>query len=314
MNKQRAGNNGKAGALIGDAGRLINTIKKRHNLRGLMWEDVPSVADFESFRKLTAILAEPELGLASTWAFVDVWRLGSPTRRKRVTVVAVSTAALRNDELETPLPGDERVAPSKQPPNATSALLPLHAIPGELRIDAKFYDQLPPEHTQSSLPSIQVGKIIGHKLSSYVYDPNAGPVTTIRAPVFKAEGPGGNTGLIIDQIAPRRLAPEEVTRIHGFDWSKLSHLEPHVAHHIIGNSVTVHMARACLDYFDRNLDSCRHCWRQHTAISRCGISPCRQHMSPTTRGAMHSHLTTPRTRSRHTMCDGSATNTHRASN
>ena len=63
MNKQRAGDNGKAGALIGDAGRLINAIQKRHTLRGLMWEDVPSVADFESFKKLTANLAEPELGL-----------------------------------------------------------------------------------------------------------------------------------------------------------------------------------------------------------------------------------------------------------
>jgi hypothetical protein len=87
-----------------------------------------------------------------------------------------------------------------------------------------------------------------------VYDPNAGPVATIRASVFKAEGPGGNTGLIIDQIGPRRLAPEEVTRIHGFDWRKLSHLEPRMVYHIIGNSVTVNMARTFLDYFDMNLD------------------------------------------------------------
>ena len=103
VNKQRAGDNGKAGALIGDAVRLISAIRKRHALRGIIREDVPSVADFESFKKLTANLAEPELGLASTWAFVDVWRLGSPTRRKRVAVVAISTEALRNDELETPL-------------------------------------------------------------------------------------------------------------------------------------------------------------------------------------------------------------------
>ena len=79
-------------------------------------------------------------------------------------------------------------------------------------------------------------------------------MATIRASVFKAEGPGGNTGLIIDRTGPRRLAPEEVSRIHGFDWNKLSHLEPHMVYRIIGNSVTVDMARAFLDYFDRNLD------------------------------------------------------------
>ena len=79
-------------------------------------------------------------------------------------------------------------------------------------------------------------------------------MATIRASVFKAEGPGGNTGLVIDAIGPRRLAPEEVTRIHGFNWNKLSHLEPHMVYHIVGNSVTVDMARAFLDYFDRNLD------------------------------------------------------------
>ena len=65
---------------------------------------------------------------------------------------------------------------------------------------------------------------------------------------------GGNTGLTIDQIGLRRLAPEEVSRIHGFDWNKLPHLEPRMVYHIIGNSVTVDMARAFLDYFDRNLD------------------------------------------------------------
>ena len=254
VNKERAGDNGKAGALIGDAIRLISAIRKRHVIRGLMWEDVPSVADFESFKKLTASLAEPGMGLASTWAFVDVWRFGSPTRRKRVAVVAIATEALANDNLETPIPGDDRVETSQRPPNAASTLLHPHAVPDELRIDAKFYEQLAPDHVQSSLPSIQVGKIIGHRFNSYVYDPVAGPVATIRANVFKAEGPGGNTGLVIDRIGPRRLAPEEAARIHGFDWDKLSHLEPHMAYHIIGNSVTVGMARAFLDYFDRNLD------------------------------------------------------------
>ena len=254
VNKQRAGDNGKAGALIGDAIRLIKAIRKRHVIRGLMWEDVPSVADFESFKMLTASLAEPEMGLASTWAFVDVWRFGSPTRRKRVAVVAVAIGALANDTLETPIPGDDRTETSQQPPSAASTLLAPHAVPDELRIDVKFYEQLTPDHVQSSLPSIQVGKIVGHRFNSYVYDPVAGPVATIRANVFKAEGPGGNTGLVIDQIGPRRLAPEEATRIHGFDWNNLSHLEPHMVYHIIGNSVTVGMARAFLDYFDRNLD------------------------------------------------------------
>ena len=168
--------------------------------------------------------------------------------------MAIATTALRHNELETPLPGDDRVKTSQTPPNAVSALLPPHAVPDELRIGAEYYEPLPPGHVQSLLPSIQVGKIVGHRFNSYVYDPTTGPVATIRANVFKAEGPGGNTGLVIDQIGPRRLAPEEVTRIHGFDWNKLSHLEPHMVYHIIGNSVTVDMARAFLDYFDRNLD------------------------------------------------------------
>ena len=291
VNKERAGDNGKAGALIGDATRLINAIRKRHVIRGLMWEDVPSVADFESFKKLTASLAEPGMGLASTWAFVDVWRFGSPTRRKRVAVVAIATEALANDNLETPIPGDDRVETSQRPPNAASTLLHPHAVPDELRIDAKFYEQLAPDHVQSSLPSIQVGKIVGHRLNSYVYDPAAGPVATIRANVFKAEGPGGNTGLVIDRIGPRRLAPEEATRIHGFDWNKLSHLEPHMAYHIIGNSVTVGMARAFLDYFDRNLDRCWHYWRQFTETTRRGSFPRRRRTAQTTHDAARSHPT-----------------------
>ena len=312
VNKQRAGDSGEAGSPIGDADRLITAIQRRHTLRGLMWEDVPSVADFESFRKLTALLAEPALGLASTWAFVDVWRLGSPSRRKRVAVVAIAMSALRNADLETPLPGDDRVTTTQQPPNAAPMLLPPHAVPGELRIDAKFYEQLSPEHARSSPPSIQVGRIAGRKINSYVYDPNAGPVATIQASVFKAEGPGGNTGLAIDSIGPRLLAPEEVARIHGFEWSRLSHLEPHMIHHIIGNSVTVHMARAFLDYFDRNLDWCQPCWRQRKAISPNRNGPCRPRTASTTRNVPPWRLTTRQIHLQHTTHDDSATNTRHA--
>ena len=49
-----------------------------------------------------------------------------------------------------------------------------------------------------------------------VYDPRRGPVATIRASMFQAEGLGRNTGLVLDEIGPRRIAPTECARIHGF--------------------------------------------------------------------------------------------------
>ena len=72
----------------------------------------------------------------------------------------------------------------------------------------------------------------------YVYDPHRGPVATIRANMFKAEGPGKNTGLITDEIGPRRITPTECARVHGFDTKPIQHLTPHQIYSLIGNSVT----------------------------------------------------------------------------
>ena len=68
-----------------------------------------------------------------------------------------------------------------------------------------------------------------------------------------AEGPGKNTGLIIDEIGPRRITPTECARVHGFDTKPIQHLTPHQICSLIGSSVTVHMARTYLQYFDRVL-------------------------------------------------------------
>ena len=57
--------------------------------------------------------------------------------------------------------------------------------------------------------------------------------------MFKAEGPGKNTGLIIDEKGPRRITPTECARIHGSDSKPLKHLTPHQICSIIGSSATV---------------------------------------------------------------------------
>ena len=69
----------------------------------------------------------------------------------------------------------------------------------------------------------------------------------------KAEGPGKNTGLILDETGPRRITPTECARVNGFDTTPLHHLMPHQICSLIGNIATVHMARKYLHYFDRVL-------------------------------------------------------------
>ena len=69
----------------------------------------------------------------------------------------------------------------------------------------------------------------------------------------KAEGPGRNTGLIMDEIGPRRITPIKCARIHGFATTALSHLTPHQLCSIIGSSVTVDRAHVYLFYFGRVL-------------------------------------------------------------
>ena len=114
--------------------------------------------------------------------------------------------------------------------------------------------QLDDDHYQYAWPAaVQVGRLLNEPQNHYVYDPHRGPVATIRANMFKAEGPGRNTGLIIDEIGPRRITPTECARVHGFDTKPIQHLTPHQIYSLIGNSVTVHMARTYLQYFDRVL-------------------------------------------------------------
>lgn len=248
------GDAGDAGSLLGEARELLDAISAHHKIRGLIYEDVPSVVQFESFSKLLRTLEEPARKLASSWCIVDVWRLGSPTRRKRAVVVAVHHDSLNTRELELPLPGDERLsADGLSMPTAAACLEPAASIPDEYRVPNEEYEQLGDDHHQYAWPAVQVGRLRNEPKNHYIYDPHRGPVATIRANMFKAEGPGKNTGLIIDEIGPRRLTPVECARIHGFHTAPIQHLTPHQLYSIIGNSVTVHMARAYLQYFDRAL-------------------------------------------------------------
>ena len=119
------------------------------------------------------------------------------------------------------------------------------------------YEEPPEDHFQYAWPSIQVGRLRNEPQNHYVYDPRRGPVATIRANMFKAEGPERNTGLIMGEIGPRRITPIECARIRGFTTATLSHLTPHQLYSlysIIGNSATVDMvAHAYLCYFGRVL-------------------------------------------------------------
>ena len=248
------GDDGEAGSFIGEAHELLDAISAHHTISGLIYEDVPSIVQYTSFANLLKTLEEPSRRLASSWCIVDTWRLGSPTRRKRVVVVAGHHDSLKTGELELPLPGDDRMpASGLRMPTATNCLEPADTIPESYRVTSSEYEELGDDHYQYAWPAVQVGRLLNEPQNHYVYDPNKGPVATIRANMFKAEGPGKNTGLIIDELGPRRITPTECARIHGFDTAPIQHLTQHQIYSLIGNSVTVHMARVYLQYFDRVL-------------------------------------------------------------
>ena len=100
---------GDVGSFVEEAPTLLDATTAHHKITGLLYEDVPSITQYESFAKLIHALEEPRRGLASSWCIVDVWRLGSPTRRKRVVVIAAAHDRLRTGKLELPMPGDERL-------------------------------------------------------------------------------------------------------------------------------------------------------------------------------------------------------------
>ena len=248
------GDGGEAGSFIGEAHKLLDAISTHHSINGLIYEDAPSVVQYESFAKLLKTLEEPSRRLASSWCIVDTWRLGSPTRRKRVVVVAGHHDSLKTGELELPLPGDDRMpAGGLRMPTATNCLEPAGTIPAPYRVSSSEYEKLDDDHYQYAWPAVQVGRLLNETKNHYVYDPHSGPVATIRANMFKAEGPGKNTGLIIDEIGPRRITLTECARVHGFDTKPIQHLTPHQIYSLIGSSATVHRARTYLQYFDRVL-------------------------------------------------------------
>ena len=249
------GDGGTAGSFIGEAHTLLDAISAHHTINGLIYEDVPSVIQYASFAKLLKTLEEPARQLASSWCTVDTWRLGSPTRRKRVVVVAAHHNSLKTGALELPLPGDDRMpADGLKMPTATNCLEPADTIHESYRVSSSEYEELGDEHHQYAWPAVQVGRLRNEPKNHYVYDPHKGPVATIRANMFKAEGPGKNTGLILDEKGPRRrITPTECARVHGFNTAPLQHLTTHQIYSLIGNSVTVHMARTYLQYFDRVL-------------------------------------------------------------
>ena len=135
-----------------------------------------------------------------------------------LAVVAGHHDSLKTGELELPLPGDERMpADGMKIPTATNCLEPAGTIPEECRVPTDEYEPLGDEHYQHAWPAVQVGRLRNETKNHYVYDPRKGPGATIRANMFKAEGPGKNTGLIIDEIGPRRITPTGCAKIHGFD-------------------------------------------------------------------------------------------------
>ena len=89
--------------------------------------------------------------------------LGSPTRRKRVVVVAAHHNSLKIGELELPLPGDERMPTDGiKMPTATNNKLPgagRHNPRGLQGADRREYEQLGVDHYQYALPAVQVGRL-----------------------------------------------------------------------------------------------------------------------------------------------------------
>ena len=72
-NEEGKGDAGDAGSFIEEAAALLDAITKHHKITGLLYEDVPSITQYDSFKRPLTALEEPHRGLASSWCIVDVW-------------------------------------------------------------------------------------------------------------------------------------------------------------------------------------------------------------------------------------------------
>ena len=96
---------------------------------------MPSITQYRNFANLLRALEEPRRGLASSWCVVGVWRLGSPTRRKRAVVVAAAHDRLRTGGLKLPMPSDDRLpTDGLTMPTAADCFEPASSIPAEYRM------------------------------------------------------------------------------------------------------------------------------------------------------------------------------------
>ena len=73
-NEEGKGDAGDVGSFVEETSTLLDAITAHHKITGLLYEDVPSITQYESFAKLLHALEEPRRGLASSLCIVDVWR------------------------------------------------------------------------------------------------------------------------------------------------------------------------------------------------------------------------------------------------
>ena len=251
VNPDAQGATGSQGRLFASTPEFVERLARTHDVGAFVFEEAQETLDEPT-------LTDPDNGLlavlarANYWSAhgtVQFWRVGVPSTRSRMGLVAVRASRMRRPgpfELPGGIPADGSYP---RPPALQPYLLPPDAVPDELRENSADMEWLPADHRQSAPPAYQVGRMRNEQKSAMVYCPRKGTGLTLRANTYRAEGPGNVTGLYWDGASPRRLAPVEVLRMHAFP-ERLARHPTRLIYKVVGNSVPVQWAEEVLHLID----------------------------------------------------------------
>ena len=249
VNPDAGGATGPTGRFFADLPRFLTLLKKRHHVKSVVLEEVVGVLATAEFGRLLECLRQTAHQVC--YGEAQFWFAGVASTRARVILVAILVA-----ELKQPGPfgvpglvaqGDssEQQRLRQSVPTLRHVLLDPEEVDPALREPLADMAAVMPSHIQTAMPAIQVGRMRGAGTNRFVYSVDA-PALTMRANIYKAEGVGGVTGLYLDALGPRRLAPIEVLRLHGFP-PRWVNLPVPTVYHIVGNSVPVQYAAELLN-------------------------------------------------------------------
>ena len=251
VNPEAQGATGTQGRLFASTPEFVERLTRTHDVGAFVFEEAQETLESEVLHaKDTGLLDTLEkINFWVAYGAVQFWRVGVPSTRTRMGLVAASARRMKQPgpfELPGGVPEDGSYP---RPPVLQPYLLPPGEVPAELRESSSDMDWLPDGHRQSAPPAFQVGRMRHAQKSAMVYCPQRGTGLTLRANTYKAEGPGNVTGLYWDGVSPRRLAPVEVLRMHAFP-ERLERHPPRLVYKVVGNSVPVQWAEEVLCLVD----------------------------------------------------------------